>query len=184
MIYQQGKSTMTIIVRGEGVTATESDVKDDASVSPKEKQEDKQASTTPTKKSSIFNKRKAFITITHGVAVGVGIANAGINYMMGDIAGTTGDKNLADVTQRNVEQCKDVADVLVATTMSAWYGSRGGWVTGIITAAMGFTTAMTSKASKYLGRERDYKIETFKMNNEINYARSRANINLTTGRLR
>ena len=79
---------------------------------------------------------------------------------------------------------KDVFDVGTATIMGAWYGSRGGMAAGVITAGLSFTTAVASKTNKYLNRERDYKIETFKMNNEINYARSRANINLTNGRLR
>ena len=104
--------------------------------------------------------------------------------MVGDIAGVTGDKNLADITQRNIEQLTDVTDVLTSTAMGAWYGSRGGVIGAVVGGAMQLTTSLVSKGYKYAGRERDYQIDVFKMNNEINYSRSRASINLTTGRLR
>ena len=181
MIYQQGKQTMTIIVRGEGVNITDSTEKR-VDESPKEAQEEQQETTTKTKRK--MSHRVKMITITHAVATGISLANSATNYYIGDIAGTTGDKNYAELVQRKVEMGKDVLDVAVATTMSAYYGSRGGFWVGVATAAMGFTTAVTSKANKYLNRDREYHIETFKMDNEIEYNRSRANINLTTGRLR
>lgn len=180
MIYQQNKQTLTVIVRGEGVTTTES-VDNTPSKSPKEEQDE---AVETTSKAKGMSKRVKMITGTHLVAMGIGIYNTAYNYAIGDIAGTTGDKNYAEMVSRNHEVFKDVIDVGIATGMSAYYGSRGGWVAGIITAGIGFTTATVSKVNKYLNRERDYQIETFKMNNEINYARSRANINLTNGRLR
>ena len=180
MIYQQGKQTLTIIVRGEGVTTTETTEKG-ADTSPKEEQENQ----TETKaKSKGMSRRVKAITITHGIAAGISATQAAINYAVGDIAGTTGDKNYADLVRRKVEILQDTGNVVTATAMSAWYGSRGGVVAGVVTTAIGFTTAMISKTNKYLNREREYKIETFKMDNEIEYNRSRANINLTTGRLR
>ena len=180
MIYQQNKQTLTVIVRGEGVTTTES-VDNTPSTSPKEEQDE---AIETTSKAKGMSKRVKMITGTHIAAATIGIISAGANYMIGDIAGTTGDKNYAEMVSRQIEIRKDFVDVAVATTMSAYYGSRGGWVAGVITAGIGFTTATVSKVNKYLNRERDYQIETFKMNNEINYARSRANINLTNGRLR
>jgi uncharacterized protein (DUF697 family) len=180
MIYQQGKQTLTVIVRGEGVTTTDSTERG-ADTSPKEEQD---AQTQTKAKSKGMSKRVKFITITHGIAAGVSLTQATINYAIGDIAGTTGDKNYADLVRRKVEVFQDVGNVATATAMSGMYGSRGGLVAGIVTTAIGFTTAMVSKANKYLNREREYKIETFKMDNEIEYNRSRANINLTTGRLR
>lgn len=179
-LYQQGKQTLTVIVRGEGVTTTE-DAEKTTSKSPKEEQENQQETAS---KSKFMSKRVKMITATHAVATTIGIATAGINYMIGDIGGTTGDKNYQEIVSRNVEAFKDIADVGTATIMGAWYGSRGGTAAGVITAGLSFATAVTSKVNKYATRERDYKIETFKMNNEINYARSRANINLTNGRLR
>lgn len=180
MIYQQNKQTLTVIVRGEGVSTTES-VDKTPSTSPKEEQDEVIATTS---KSKGMSKRVKMITATHAIAASVGVLSAGVNYYIGDIAGTTGDKNYAELVSRKVEMGKDVVDVAIATTMSAYYGSRGGWVAGVITAGIGFTTSVVSKTNKYLNREREYQIETFKMNNEINYARSRANINLTNGRLR
>ena len=181
MIYQQGKQTLTVIVRGEGVIGSESTTEKAPDTSPKETQDEER---TTKAKSGGISKRAKFITATHLIAAGIGIGTASINYMIGDIAGTTGDKNYADIVQRNVESYKDVVDVGVATTMSAWYGLRGGPVVALITAGIGFVTSTASKANKYLNRERQYQIDTFKMDNEINYARSRANINLTNGRLR
>lgn len=179
-LYQQGKQTLTVIVRGEGVTTTE-DAEKTASKSPKEEQEQQQETTS---KSKFMSKRVKMITATHAVATTIGIVTAGMNYLIGDIGGTTGDKNYQEMVQRDIEMVKDVFDVGTATIMGAWYGSRGGMAAGVITAGLSFTTAVASKTNKYLNRERDYKIETFKMNNEINYARSRANINMTNGRLR
>lgn len=181
MIYQQGKQTLYVVVRGEGVSYADSTEKG-VDTSPKDTEDEKVEATSKTKNK--MSKRVKAITITHGIATGMSLLTTGVNYAIGDIAGTEGDKNYADLVQRKTEIGKDVIDVGVATIMSAWYGSRGGVAAGIATTIMGFTTAMTSKAVKYLGREREYQIETFKMNNEINYARSRANINLTTGRLR
>lgn len=180
MIYQQGKQTLTVIVRGEGITSTES-VEKGVDKSPKETQDEEQQATSKSKKRS---KRIAMITATHAIAGSVALGQATVNYAIGDIAGTTGDKNYQDLVRRNLETYRDVGNVATATLMSAYYGSRGGVVAGVVTTAIGFTTAMVSKANKYLAREREYKIETFKMDNEINYARSRANINLTNGRLR
>ena len=180
MIYQQNKQTLTVIVRGEGVTTTEN-VENTPDKSPKEEQDETLEATS---KSKGMSKRVKMITGTHIAAATIGIVSAGVNYMIGDIAGATGDKNYAEMVSRQVEMRKDFVDVAVATTMSAYYGSRGGWVAGAITAGIGFTTATVSKVNKYANREREYQIETFKMNNEINYARSRANINLTNGRLR
>lgn len=178
-LYQQGKNTLTVIVRGEGVSTTE--VEKTTSTSPKEEKDNEQQETT---KSKGISKRVAFITATHAVATVIGTGNAAMNYMIGDIGATTGDKNFQELVQRDVEAFKDIFDIGTTTLMSAWYGSRGGWVVGAITAGLGFTTAAVSKVNKYANREREYQIDTFKMNNEINYARSRANINLTNGRLR
>ena len=179
-LYQQGKQTLTVIVRGEGVTSSEATEKG-TEASPKEEQEQQQEATT---KSQGASKRIKMITATHMVATTVAIGNLGMNYLIGDIGGTTGDKNYQEMVQRDVEMVKDVFDVGTATVMGAWHGSRGGWVVGAITAGLSFTTAVASKVNKYANRERDYKIETFKMDNEINYARPRANVNLTNGRLR
>lgn len=180
MLYQQGKQTLYVVVRGEGVTTTDG-VATTTSKSPKEQQDERQETKS---KSKGMSARVKMITISHAIATTYGIGVAAYNYMMGDIAGTTGDKNYADIVKRNAETNKDIVDVGIATMMGAYYGSRGGVVAGVVTAALSFTTATASKVNKYLNREREYRIETFKMDNEIEYNRSRANINLTTGRLR
>ena len=94
MIYQQGKQTMTIIVRGEGVNITDSTEKK-VDESPKEAQEEQQETTTKTKRK--MSHRVKMITITHAVATGISLANSATNYYIGDIAGTTGDKNYAEL---------------------------------------------------------------------------------------
>ena len=171
MIYQQNKQTLYVVVRGEGVTSG-GNVEKTTDKSPKEDAEETKQETSKNKKTS---NRVKMITLTHAIAT---------TYAMGDIAGTTGDKNYGDIVKRNSETSKDVVDVLIATTMGAYYGSRGGVVAGFVTAGLSFATATASKVNKYLVRDREYNIETFKMDNEINYVRSRANINLTNGRLR
>jgi hypothetical protein len=180
MIYQQNKQTLYVVVRGEGVTSG-GNVEKTTDKSPKEEAEETKQETSKNKKTS---NRVKMITATHAIATIYGIGVAGYNYAMGDIAGTTGDKNFGDIVKRNSETSKDVVDVLIATTMGAYYGSRGGVVAGFVTAGLSFATATASKVNKYLVRDREYNIETFKMDNEINYVRSRANINLTNGRLR
>lgn len=178
---KQEQRQITVVVRGEGVTSVSDTTEKTPDKSPKEETEEQELETKPKSK---LNKRMLFINATHGVAVVIALTKATTNYALGDVAGTTGDKNLADIMQRDVEARHDVSDVLTATTMGAWYGSRGGWIGALIGGAMALTTSATSKAFKYAGREREYQIETFKLENEINYARSRANVNLTTGRLR
>ena len=181
-LIQQGAETLTVIVRGEGVIGSaETDEKDTAEKSPKQKDDEAKEEQAPVKKTS---NRIKLINATHLMAASIAISKATLNYAIGDIAAHTGDKNFADRVQREVEGVNDGVDLLTSTAMTAWYGSRGGVWGAVIGGVIGFTTAATSKAFKYAGRERDYNIETFKMDNEINYARARANINWTNGRMR
>ena len=182
-LMQEQAQTLTVIVRGEGVIGgAESEEKENqAEESPKDKEEQKEAQKIPDKK---ISNRIKLINATHIMAATIAIGKASINYGIGDIAATTGDKNFADRVQREVEGLNDGVDLITSTAMGAWYGSRGGWVGAIVGGAIGFTQTAVSKAFKYAGRERDYNVDTFKMDNEINYARARANINWTNGRMR
>lgn len=184
-LLKQESQTLTVIVRGEGVYG-EQPKQVDASESPKQKQEQEKdekdvAKTNTTKKKS---NRIMLINATHIASMAIGISKATLNYAVGDISATTGDKNLSDITQRNLESVNDVGDMFSSTLMGVWYGSRGGMVGAIVGGAISFTQTGLSKIYKYAGRERDYQIQTFKMDNEINFARSRANINWTNGRMR
>lgn len=186
-LLKQESQTLTVIVRGEGVYGDTGKPDADVAESPKQQQEQEKEQKTP--KTTVTTKRKinsriALINATHIGSMVIGISKATMNYAIGDIEATTGDKNLSDIMQRNLESVNDVGDLFTSTLMGAWYGSRGGWVGAVIGGAISLTQTATSKVYKYAGRERDYQIRTFKLDNEINYARSRANINWTNGRMR
>lgn len=182
-LLKQESQTLTVIVRGEGVYG-EQPKQVDASESPKDKQEQEKDEKDVAKTTKKKSNRLMLINATHIASMVIGIGKATLNYAVGDISAMAGDKNLSDVTQRNLESVNDVGDMFSSTLMGVWYGSRGGWVGAVVGGAISFTQTGLSKIYKYAGRERDYQIQTFKMDNEINFARSRANINWTNGRMR
>lgn len=129
--------------------------------------------------------RRVIITnATHAFAVTKQTIWASLNYKAGGIAYETGDEAQQDMAQRTIEVVQDVGGFASSVGMGAVYGAWGGPLGSLLGATMAGTQKVVSTGLKYKGRARDYDIKMFKENNSIAYSRARANINLTTGRLR
>lgn len=124
------------------------------------------------------------VNATHLVAVSKQFLNAQINYQMQKIGYISGDEAYQDRVGRQVEIVQDAGNVATSVAMGAVYGAAGGPFGILAGMAIGAASSGISLAYKYKGRYLDYDFKMFKENNAIEYKRARANINLTTGRLR
>lgn len=130
--------------------------------------------------------------IMHGIAVAKHVANAGINFWVGGLGYENGDEAYQQRVGRQIEIVQDHVNTAISIGMGAAAGAMAGSVVPGIGNVVGFVVGGTLSAinsatgliSKYKGRERDYNFKMFKENNAIEYKRARANLSLTTGRLR
>lgn len=130
--------------------------------------------------------------IMHGIAVAKHIANAGINFWVGGLGYENGDEAYQQRVSRQIEVVQDHVNTAISIGMGAAAGAMAGSVVPGIGNVVGFVVGGTLSAinsatgliSKYEGRKRDYNFKMFKENNAIEYKRARANLSLTTGRLR
>ena len=182
MLYQQGTQRIEVIVRKEsgggtpGANETDTD-----NIGEKE----------TTWRTSVFGsespkriKRVIKTNTTHALAVTKQVVDLGIEYYISGIGYKNGDQALQDNVHRKFEIIKDTTNVASSIGMGALYGSWGGPIGTILGATFAAVSTGTSLAVKYKGRERDFNYKTFKEQNAIEYQRARAEINLTTGRLR
>lgn len=180
MLYQQGTQRIEVIVRKEGGGQSGAKENDTENVS---------ANTTETptnEKGGLTSKQKRIIktNTTHALAVSKQVIDLGIEYYIAGIGQRNGDQALQEQASRKVEIFKDVTGFASSVSMGALYGSWGGPVGAILGATFGAISSAASLGSKYASRRRDFNYKIFKENNAIEYQRARANINLTTGRLR
>ena len=131
-------------------------------------------------------RRRRFIktNTSHFLSAVHKVADLKINYNLGGRGYENGDQNYQDACQRYMERVQDTSNFATSVIMGITYGSWGGPAGAAFGALFGAITTGTSLKVKYDGRERDYDYKMFKDNNAIEYNRARANINLTTGRLR
>lgn len=181
MLYQSGVQRIEVIVRKEGGGGT---------AGAKEKDGDEKP-TKQTWRTTVFGSedpkrihRVVKTNVTHALAVSKQIIDLGIEYSIGGLGYKTGDQAYQDRVQRQIEVVKDVTNVASSVSMGALYGSWGGPIGAALGATFGAVSTLTSINTKYANRQRDYDYKIFKENNAIEYQRTRANINLTTGRLR
>ena len=177
-IISKATNRIDIVVRADYGGAT-SDNTQSASTSPKEEQDLK----TDEKR----NTKQIRTLTTHALSASLTIAFQGANYAVGGSGIYTGDESFQNYQQRQIEIVQDVQNVASSVGLNMMYGliySGGNPVVGAINAGIGAMTSLTSKYVKYAGRHREYNYKVFKENNAIEYNRSRANINLTNGRLR
>lgn len=117
-----------------------------------------------------------------------GVARQGIRlldqYYIAGIGYATGDSSLQAQIERKYEIFTDITSIAVSAGMGLTYGATGGPIGAISASAMAVAQTSMSIASKYATRERDYNVNMYKQNNAIEYKRARAQISLTTGRLR
>lgn len=182
MLYQKGTQRIEIIVRKEGgngnVGVKETNAED---VGGKEK----------TWRTSLFGsenpkriKRVIATNATHAFSILKQGTSIAINDLIAGISARTGDQAYQDQWNRTVEKFQDVGGVASSVAMGAVYGAWGGPIGAVLGATMGAVQSGVSLAFKYNRRERELSVKQFKEQNSVQYLRARANINLTTGRLR
>lgn len=130
------------------------------------------------------NKRFAVVNATHTFAVVKQLANAEIQYQLTGLGLTHGDEAYQQQVGRRVEIMEDGLGFASSVAMGASFGAIGGLPGAITGMALGAARWSISHVYKYKTRGRDYDFKMFKENNAIEYKRARAQINLTTGRLR
>lgn len=107
-----------------------------------------------------------------------------VNFWLQGIGIENGDDALKQITDRKTEIVRDGLSAAMSVSMGVFYGSWGGPVGMIVGGITGAMSSVSSLAYKYSTAEREFNYNKFKENNSIQYTRARANISLTTGRLR
>lgn len=181
-LTQKGTQRIEIIVRkagGSGMTGAKEKSADKANTE-QEGNEEAKGLQNGSKKSEIWWRTQT----THAMAVAKQVSTQWVGYLIAGIGDQQGDQALQQQINREIEVIGDVTNVASAVAMGATYGSAGGLPGMILGASMMGIQAASSIGVKYATREREYKMTLFKENNAIEYKRARAQINLTTGRLR
>lgn len=180
MLYQKGTQRIEIIVRKDSSGQDGAKETETENISSSGTQ-----NTTPTSGGLTARQKRIIKTnTTHALAVSKQVIDLGIEYYVSGIGQRNGDQALQDQINRKVEIVKDTTNIASSIAMGALYGSWGGPVGAVLGATFGAISTGVSTAVKYASRERDFNYKVFKENNAIEYQRSRAGINLTTGRLR
>lgn len=179
MLTAQGTQRIEIIVRKAGgdVTGIKEKESDNAN---NDAQQNEEGKGTKSKKSATWWRTQT----THSLAVLKQVSMQWLNYAVAGIGYKYGDQAMQQQVERQIEQVMDVTNIATSIAMGATYGSAGGIPGMAIGALMMGSQTFSSTALKYSTRQRDYNMKIFKENNAIEYKRARAQINLTTGRLR
>lgn len=184
MLTEKGTQRIEIIVRksvdGGQQGAKEIDSDQDVNNENQDQQDQEQGGGTKSKKSKAWWRTQ----VTHGLAVAKQGLTQWYRYELAGIGYKQGDASLQAQINRTVEQIEDVTNVATSVAMGATYGASGGPLGMALGAAMMGVQTGLSIHYKYATRERDYQMKVFKENSAIEYKRARAQINLTTGRLR
>lgn len=145
---------------------------------------DVEQSATDTGSTIKYGKHFARITATKAVATAIAAGRLALNYTVGGIGYRNGDEAMQQAIQRNVELAEEGVGIVASVAMGALYGTAGGPAGMIIGAALGAITQGVSLGTKYASKQRDFDYKMFKEENAIEYRRARAQLSLTTGRLR
>lgn len=187
MIYQQESGKITIVVKkennienvqGANQTQTDNVSSSGSSNGGNEYSEDGEYSGMD-RQSRIIR-----TNVTHALAMARQMSLLTLDFVVGGIGYSNGDQALQDRVQRQLEVASDSTGVLASVGMGALFGSWGGGVGTIVGATLGLVQSGASLLVKYATRGRKYDYDIFKEENEIEYNKNRANINLTNGRLR
>lgn len=180
MYYQQGNQRIEIIIKKDGGNVNAVAVAPDKVTStPKASTGEK--STTA---NNSFSSRFIRTNLTHAYAVAKQLGNYGIDYIVQGTGFLSGDQALQERTSRQTEFAMDFVNVASAIGMGITYGASGGPLGSLFGAVFAGTTAVSHIVYRQDTRKREYNYKIFKENNNISYIRTRASINLTTGRLR
>ena len=175
----KGTQRIEIIVRKAGGLDT-SGAKEKEADNANQDKPDQEGKGVGYKKSAVWWRTQ----LTHGTAVLKQMSTQWFNYSVAGIGYKYGDQALQQETERQVEQVMDISNIATSVAMGATYGAAGGPLGSLAGAVMMGAQTTSSTILKYATRKRDYNMKIFKENNAIEYKRARAQINLTTGRLR
>lgn len=131
--------------------------------------------------------RQNRLLMRHAIGGSIQIIEQATNYAFSGIGLASGDSAYQDYMQRQNEKVMDGISIGSSMAMSFGAGmaiSGGNVAVAFANMTITSLSTLTSKYFKYAAKYREYNYKTFKENNSIEYNRSRANINLTTGRLR
>lgn len=181
MLVQQGVQKIEVIVRKGGAVGAAS-VQGAKENTAEEKTGDK--NTADGGVGNYTQKRALKTTVMHAFTTAKSNADHLIDFYEAGLGMQYGDQAYQDRVQRVTEQYRDVSNTAIAIAMGARMASWGGPVFAAIGGAIGGLTSITSIGFRQARRERDFNYKVFKENSSVEYARARANINLTTGRLR
>lgn len=185
MAFMQGVQRIEVIVRKEDTGGATAGANEESAESVGSSGSGSGASSTGTAASyGTHSKVNARITATKTLSAFIAMGRLGLNYVVGGTAYRNGDTAMQEAAQRNLEMVEEGAGLLLSIGIGATYGARGGVGGMAIGAALAAMTTASSLFFKYRGKERDYNIKMFKEENAIEYKRARANLSLTTGRLR
>lgn len=182
-LYEQGTHRIEIVVRKDSSGGTQNNKTVDVENSGGGRQTTWRT-TAFGSESSTRQKRIIATNTTHLLSVlkqGVGLF---VQYKINELSYINGDEAYSDRINRNIEQITDFTNTASNVARGMVFGAWGGPVGIIMGGLLGGLTSAFSLASKYETRELNYSFKVFKENNAIEYKRARANLNLTTGRLR
>lgn len=184
-LYQQGNQKIEIVIRKEGGAGG-------GQQGNKTKPADNHSNANAkTWKSVVFGSenpqrisRVIKTNATHLVAISKQVIDLEVEYMIGGLGYSHGDQALQSMVSRKVERVKDTTNIASSIIMGGVYGAWGGPIGSVLGMAMGAVSSSMSFATKMRSRARDFDIKMFKQENAIAYRQARAQINLSTGRLR
>ena len=180
-LTEKGTQRIEIIVRKAGGGLTGAKEKDsDSANNDQNPPSEENTQGTKSIKSQAFKRTQW----THAAAVAKQMTTQWFNYAVAGIGYRHGDQALQQQIERQIEQVSDVSNIATSIAMGATYGSMGGLPGAVLGALMMGVQTISSTGVKYATRQRDYDMKIFKEENSIEYKRARAQINLTTGRLR
>ena len=175
MLLRQGTERIEVVVRKEGGVSVKG---------ANEAAADEKTAGGEKDKENVKQKRFAKIVLNHALPSSKQLVSTAVDFWATGIGYKYGDQALQDRTQRVIEQARDVENTAISIAMGA-AGFAWAGLPGIAFGAIaGAAQSLSSIAFRQARRERDFDFKVFKENSSVEYARARANINLTTGRLR
>jgi len=124
----------------------------------------------------------AVFAMDMGLRVAGQVVKQTANYYISDIGRRTGDSNYQNMINKQLNIVSDTLSVAGSTLSGAAAGSMFGPVGAVVGAAFGATSSLISIGFKAAEVERQYQHEMFKQETSQQYALSRANYSIYTGR--
>lgn len=169
-IYNQQLNRLDVYVHAD--TLSQGDTAETKSVDPNNKQE-----TQEEESREKINRRKLARSL-HVTRTVINVATRQVpNFVIGQFGMMTGDSNYQAMTQRNLEKAQDVVGSSLGIGASAI-------LLGPLGAVMSSIGVVTSLVSKYEQRNMQTAMDTWKQEQNVNYNKARAGVDITDGRTR